>query len=213
MEKITIQHFVNKNLNPRIENNKKKFPLYVQVITLRRHLRFKSNNKYFEYLSDDELSNEYVEKMLLSEKECLETIVRDLINCDRKDLITSKNLSFYSQNLFDIIDNKFCKLLQQESSEVKMFVPDILLSATYSDIDEIINFFGSESPISDISANVGLGLKTIQALNESMGKQTLYIYDLFFGSKKEIIEKELFNYTAGEDTGKMIASLQNTVQL
>lgn len=213
MEKITVQHFVNEDLNPRIENNRKKYPLYVQVITLRRHLRFKSNDKFFEYLSKNELKNEHVEMLLRTEKQCLERIVRDLINLDKKDLITSKNLSFYSQDLFDVIDNKFCKLLLKESIETKAFVPDVLTSATYSEIYEVIKFFNDSIPISSVSKSVNICLMSIQALTDCFKNETLYVYDIFYGDKKESIESELYNYTAGGDIDEMIESIQNLIVL
>lgn len=215
MEKITVQHFVNKDLIPRIENGKRKYPLYVQVIALRKNLRFKSNNNYFVYLSESELDNEFAKSMLQHEIDTIEYIVRDLIDIDKKELITSKNLGMYSQNLNDIIQDKFCKLLLREHEETGEFVPNILLSSSYDDINEIIFFYNDDKPIISISEKTRYCLKAIEAIYDETQKGQFYVYDLFYGKKQEVIKHEINHYTGFDEkeTERMILSLQDLTQL
>ncbi|KAA6335039.1 hypothetical protein EZS27_016702 [termite gut metagenome] len=215
MEKITIQHFVNKELNPRVENGKQKYPVYVQVITLRKNLRFKSNNNFFEYLSEDELKNELAQNILKEENKVIEYIVRDLIKKEKKNLVTSKNLSLFSQNLNDTIDNNFPKFLLQEHEETGKYVPDLLLSANYEDVKEIVNFLGNDSPIRAISENLYYCLDALQAIYKETNKGLFYVYDLFYGNKKETLEKLIsceidFDHN---ETDKRISILQKLVAL
>jgi hypothetical protein len=222
MEKITIQYFINKELNPRIENGKPTYPVYVQVITLRKNLRFKSNNHFFEYLSEDELKNEFVQNILKKEDEVIEYIVRDLIRQEKRDLVTSKNLSLFSQNLHDTIDDNFPKFLLQEYKETKkntpdIFVPNILFSASYTDIREIKALYNNDNPIR-ISENVEYCLDAAEALYYKTIEKLFYVYDLFYGDKKKELESEIYTDAIDEreveiEINKKISILQKLVLL
>jgi|GEM_PF-1147437 len=214
METITIKHFVNKDLKPRNENGKLKYSVYVQVIVLQKNLRFKSNNNFFEYLSEDELNNELAQSILKNEKEVIERIVRDLIKNDKKDLITSKNLNLYSQNLNDTIDNNFSKFLSQEREKTGKFIPNVLF-ASYREVNEVIYFYNDDSPLTTISENLHYCLNAIQAIYDKTNKKLFYVYDLFFGEKKKEIES-CINYSIDfdhDETEKMMKTLRNLVTL
>jgi hypothetical protein len=214
MGKITVQYFVNKELNPKIENGKPKYPVYVQVIALRKNLRFKSNNNLFYYLSDDDLKEEFVQGVLQKEKEYIESIVRDLIDKKQKNLITSKNICLFSKNLNDSIDDNFGKFLLQERNSTGGFIPSLLF-ASYREVNEVIYFFNDESPLTNISENIRLCLNAIQAIYKETEKGLFYVYDLFYGEKKERI-MYMLNYISDSDekkNEKMITILQKLVSL
>ncbi len=94
MGKITISHYLNKNLAPKIINGEKLYPVYVQVIVNRKMTQFKSNN-VFSYLSLDKWTNKLVLNALYEEKKVLEIIIRDLIKQGKPELINSENLRMY----------------------------------------------------------------------------------------------------------------------
>jgi len=212
MSKITVKHYLNKDLNPEIKDNKIKYPIYVHVIVLKKNLKFKSNNNYFSYLSESDIENEMIMNILNDEKKIIDVIITDLLEKGKEDLITSKNLSTYTQNLNDLIEVKFCNLIREERNG--KFVPNVILNGNYSDINEIIYFYNNESPISDISENVHYCLNAIQSIYEDINKENFYVYDLFGGLKHDKILSAL-NYSSNFDdmeTNKMLMLLQHLTE-
>jgi len=215
MEKITIQHFINKDLNPSVHKGVKKYPVYVQVIVLRKNLRFKSNNTLFSYLSENELDIELVKNILQDEKDVIERIVRDLIRQEKRELITSKNISLYSQYLSDAIDDNFSKFLEKEQENTGCIVPNILLSATYQDFQDVVFFYSSDMPFRQISKNMDYCIEAINIIFNEALFGTYNVYDLFYGEKKERIELEMnmSNSSNHEETNKMMLVLQDLTML
>lgn len=211
MEKITVNHFVNRELKPITENNKKKYPVYVQVIVLTKNLKFKSGNSFFEYMSEQDIKNEMVLSVLEDEKNTIERIVSDLISKEKTELITSKILSQYSKNLINVIENNFCKMLLSEREKTKKFIPNILLSASYSDINEIVFFYNDHTPIVQISEDLHACYNAAHVIYENKSTHKFCVYDLFFGSKQEVII-ECFNFYTGDqetETAEMLKAIQN----
>lgn len=212
MEKITVQHFINKELNCINEAGKQKYPVYVQVITLRKSLRFRSHNSYFKYLSDDDLKNTFVQNILEDEKNIIGYIVRDLIKIHQKKLVTSKNLSLFSQGLNETINNNFPKFLLHEQKESGKFIPNILI-ASYKDISDVLYFFNNDIPFIEISENIRYCLEALKIIY--CQSELFYVYDLFFGEKKEVI-KDMFDYSGifdDNEKAQMINILQKITML
>lgn len=211
MGKITVKHFLNKELNSTQKGSQLAYPIYVQVIVLKKNLKFKSNNNLFYYLSEEDMKHPQVLSILEDEKKVVESIVSDLLNKGKEDLITSKNINMYSENLDDMIERKFSELLKIESEEESKFVPNIILSASYSEINEIIFFYGNNSPIADISSNVRNCMQAIEQIKDDVRKEIFYVYDLFGGSKYEQIISKLNLYTLHDlkHTNELLHSLQN----
>ena len=215
MGKITVKHYLNKGLNPRIVNNKKQYPVYIQVFVLGKSLRFKSANHFFEYMSEADFENGLISNVLSIEREDIEKIVNSLISIGKPDLITSKNLNFYSQNAVDVIDNNFNKLLDIESNENSKFIPSMLLSATYSEIRELIYFYNDESPIADIGYNVKDCLDALNQLWDYTTKEIVLVFDFFYGDKFERFMRDLRIWADGdaEKANRLIQSIQKLLSL
>lgn len=189
MEKITVSHFLNKSLKPKTENNKEKYPVYVQVIVHSKNLKFKSNNIWFEYLGENDLENDLVKGFLKDEILAIENIVKGFINIGEINLITSKKLKLYSKNLYDVINMNFSKFLQTEKEKENIFVPHFFMSASFDLINDVIFFFNDSTPFNNISDNVRLGIDVISNVRQEMINERYLVYDLYFGNKRD----ELFS--------------------
>lgn len=215
MGKVTVNHYLNKDLSPVQKDNQWRYPVYVQVIALRKNLRFKSNNGFFAYLSDEDLKYPEILSLLEREKQLIENIVSDLINKNLEDDITSKNLNLYSQNLDDMIENNFSKLLSIESKKYDKFIPNLFLNSSYSDINEIICFFNESSPLINISEEISLCLSAVDAIKDEIKFKLFCIYDLFGGERHKQIKFLIDSYTAYDEkhTNELLGSLQNLALL
>ncbi len=198
MGKITVKHYLNKELNPTQKSNK--YPVYVQVITLRKNLRFRSNNGFFTYLSDEDMKSPNVLSLLKKEKTILEYIVSDLIRKGLENGITSKNLNMYSSSIDDIIETNFPTFLRNEAQANNKFIPKLLLGGSYSEINEIIDFFNDDSPFMDISEKFKTCLSAIHIIKEDTLGEHFYVYDLFGGEKYEQIVTLMSKYSSDEES-------------
>lgn len=213
MGKITVKHYLNKDLNPRIKDNQKTYPVYVQVIVLTKNLKFKSNGVYFDYLSDVNIQNDNILNILDIERKDIERVVGGMLENNRTDLITSKNICFYTQSINSLIDNNICKLFIEERGD--KFLPEIFMYETYSHIKELIYFFNNGLPIYDISERVRYCFDALNVLNNLFLHRDFLVYDLFYGDKFDLIVSELNMYTTFEpkETEKLINAIQDLVKL
>lgn len=211
MGKITVKHYLNKDLNPRIKDNQKTYPVYVQVIVLTKNLKFKSNGVYFDYLSDGNIQNDNILNILDIERKDIERVVGGMLENNRTDLITSKNICFYTQSINSLIDNNVCKLFVEERGD--KFLPEIFMSETYSHIKELIYFFNDILPIYNISERVRYCFDALSVLDNLHGDYL--VYDLFYGDKFDLIVRELNIYTSFNtaETEKLIDAIQYLVKL
>lgn len=211
MGKITVNHFLNKDLNAIQKGNQTTYPVYVQVIVLKKNLKFKSNNIFFDYLSEDEINNSQIISLLEKEKKVVEDIIFDLLAKEKEDLITSKNINLYSERLDYMIERKFPELVFLESRKYKKFVPKAILNSSYSEINEIIFFYNESGPLSSISKEVGNCLSAIEQIIDTIEKEHFSVYDLFGGDKHDQILYDLDSYTGYDEklTNELLLSLQN----
>lgn len=181
MGKITVKHFINKDLNPVHKGNQLAYPVYVQVIALQKNLKFKSNNNLFSYLSEDDINRSEILSLLEEERANIQHIVSDLLDKDLDNKITSKYINLYSENLDDMIQRKFSDMLRKEVDD--KFVPTAILDASYSEIHDIIHFYGNYLPFTQISNKVSDSILAIETIYDDIRKSIYYVYDLFGGSK------------------------------
>ncbi len=144
MGKITINHYLNKSLSPRIEGNSELYPLYVQVIVNRTNYRFKSNFSYYDgYIRERDLADQFVKSFLDREKEDILKIVDYLQVNNQLELLNSESIKFYSEILWDVLNRKFSILFEKESEVLKAIYPSCLTNRNFFDIDEALVFFQS----------------------------------------------------------------------
>ena len=148
MGKITVNHFVNKDLKPILEGNRLKYPVYIQVIVL-------------------------------------------------------------TKNLVEAIDANISKIINNEYKANGNFIPNILLTATYKEINEIVTFFNDDAPFHDFSSKLGLLLDSIRIIYHEIEANDYYVFDLFYGKNVEIRNIiQIAGYEENEVSKRMI-ELQN----
>lgn len=210
MGKITVKHYVNKSLKQNATNGKEQYPVYVQVIALSKNLKFKSNNGFFEYMSEDSLNNNMVQSILRDEALIIENVVEDLIKKGRDEQVTSKLISLYTRDLNNIIDANFCKLINEERKDTNKFVPNVILGASYFEINELVFFWNESSPLEEISSNIDCCYNAIRAIYDIRREKRFIVYDLYEGTQKdEILEMiNMCNNFDEEETRKGLVLLQ-----
>lgn len=140
MSKITVKHYLNKDLKPQIINGISEFPVYVQVIYNRNNYKFKSENDWFEYLSDEKLSTELIKQLLNAE---INRIIHTIELLEKNNLkeISSKNIYKYSQEITKVINKNYSKYFENFYTDY----PEILKNVTLERLDELCEFLNISS--------------------------------------------------------------------
>ena len=145
MGKITVKHYLNKAIKPRIEGNKELYPLYVQVIVNRTNYRFKSDYPYNDgYLQESDLMQDFTKSCIAVEQESIKKIVNFLIENNKNELITAEYINKCSENLWSVINRNFGVLFERESQVLIYNYPNSLVNRDFFDLEEIIMFMESE---------------------------------------------------------------------
>lgn len=212
MGKITIKHYVNTELKPINENGKLKYPLYVQVIYNRNVYKFKSSNETFQYLSENDLSNDILLTLLDNEKSNIERTINLLINYDKK-LINAKNIANYSKPFDIIVEENFCKLIAKEIPTAPFFFKN----SSYREINEVLSFLNSR----ELEAHSNK-INNLTMLIGNLGYQSFDFYeknyialDFYTGDKFEEIKNVIY-YTFGaneNDFNITIEALKDLINL
>lgn len=207
--KITVKHYLNTSLNPIVQSGKLEYPIYVQVTYKRKSYKFRSSNNYFEYLSETDLNNDFISRLLGFEIKKVTNVVR-LINEHKPKLLTSKNLSFLTKDFDLIIEDNFKKLLVNECKET----PLLFRNASYKEINEVLYFLRmglEDSPEiqgNEKILNVLYGISKMGYSTMSFYKQYYLGIDWFLGYKFH----ELIDYIESEKNENEIKQLVKDMQ-
>jgi hypothetical protein len=145
MGKVTVNHYLNKTIKPRIEGSKELYPLYIQVIANRTNYRFKSNFPFNDgYLRESDLTQEFVIKSNEVEKKEIEKIVNYIQESDKMDLMTAEYIKKCSENFWDVLNRNFGILFENECEKLGYNCPSLLIGRNFFDIDEILTFTESD---------------------------------------------------------------------
>lgn len=189
MSKITVKHFLNKDLKPQINNGSIEYPVYVQVIYNRNNYKFKSENIWFEYLSDDKINAELMQSILKSERL---NIIRTIELLEKYNIneISSKNIYKYSQKITKVIDKNYSKFYENEFSNF----PELLMGATYENINNLCLFLNI--PNINFQKDYDDRIEAIDMLCSNISKdwsnfkeleklEEYLLIDYFYGEKKQ----------------------------
>lgn len=144
MGKITVKHYLNKQIKPKIENKREAYPLYVQVIANQTNYRFKSDFSLANgYMTELDLTNEIVVRYMESERKNIEHIVSYLMENGMENLLTAKHIKRCTESVFQLANSKFGTLFEKESKVLSFPMPDLLFDKTYFEIVAVLNFTGS----------------------------------------------------------------------
>lgn len=200
MGKITVNHYLNKAIKPRIEGNKELYPLYIQVIANRTNYRFKSNFPFYDgYLRESDLTLDFVINSIEHEKNDIERIVNYFIESNKIELITAEYIKKCSENLWDILNRNFGILFEKESENLVYSYPSVLINRNFFDIEEIITFTESEIE-QKFSNDYGYCRIGMNAIKRS-------IFDIEF-KHLEILKLTVFDYLHGKGLNLVLEAVK-----
>lgn len=196
MSKITIKHYLNKNLKSKKENGIEVFPVYVQVIYNRTVLKFKSDNSFFEYLNDDLLESEAVKLFLKSEILNVERCV-NILSLNAPKLLTSKDIYRLSKPLHHLIEENFKKLIKKEINQV----PKVLTELSYTDLNDLLFFLDGYFKLDEASEkveNVRTCINCLRYFHVNEYNINYIVADLYFGENYKEIYNNIFSENCDE---------------
>lgn len=203
MGKITVNHYLNERLKPKYEGERKLYPLYVQVIVNRTNYKFKSNFMFYDgYLSQIDLSKEFVQKILQDEKERIIKIVDSLQESGKLDLIKKPDyLKTCSDYLWDVLNRKYSIYFENECKKIGKEIPSILMNSDFYEINEVLVF--TESEIDAKFSNeyqyckMGMGAIMDRFFNkatENLSLAKLTVFDLLHGEGENKVMQAIKEY-------------------
>lgn len=202
MAKITIKHYLNKNLKSKKENGVEVFPVYVQIIYNRSVLKFKSDNPFFEYLNDDLLESEAVKLFLKSEIENIEKCV-NVVSLNAPELLTSKDIYRLSKPLHHLIEENFKKLIKNEIADC----PKVLTELSYTDLNDLLFFLDGYFKLDEASEkveNVRTAINCLGYFNPKDYNINYIVADLYFGENFKEIYHNIFMESVDENRTNML---------
>lgn len=185
MGKITVKHYINKDLKP----VGGLYPLYVQIIYNRKVYKIKSFITIFEYVNEEILKTLKTSVVLEQEIRDIERTILDLEK-QGKGKVTSKNITQFAKPFTEIVEDNFCKVIKKELPEAPYF----LTSSKFSDIDDLLFFFGID--FATVSKKINILLSNIENLKIEMYKTDKYFLgiDFYNGENLEKIKDKILNY-------------------
>lgn len=199
MGKITINHYLNKAIKPKMEGNKELYPLYIQVIVNRTNYRFKSNFPFNDgYLRDSDLKQDFVINSIEHEKRNIENIVNYFIESNKNQLITATYIKKCSENLWNVLNENFGVLFEKESQVLEYDYPSALVSRDFYDINEILIFTESEidSKFSEEYQSCKIGVNSVyrgllHPEFKELGLLELTVFDFLHGNGYNLVLKAI----------------------
>lgn len=194
MGKVTVKHYLNKTIKPRIEGNTELYPLYVQVIANRTNYRFKSSFPFNDgYIREIDLDQEFVKSCNETERKEIEKIVGFLQ--EKEDIkLTSDYIRHCFENLWSTLNKNFGALFEKECEDKKLICPSVLLEKDYYDISEVLNFTETdiERKFSDKYQKCKIGLNAIyRGLFDEDDKdgnlRNMNVFDFIHGNGHDIV--------------------------
>lgn len=226
MGKITVKHYLNKDLKPKKDGNNIYYPVYVQVIANRKNLKFKSNFDFFDgYLSESSIRDKFVKSLLGKESNNLKRIITYLNESNKTELINPKTLKKYSENLWDLLNRNFGILFKKEAQKLNTNYPEIMENVFYYDVKQIIEFTQSEieSEFSEEYFYCRIGMSSLyndmlRIKNNTPMAFEYTVFDFLYSDAsiviKEVIKKHhFFDGDEEKEHQKVITELKKLIQL
>ena len=198
MGKITVKHYLNKDVKPKFNGISNTYPLYVQIIANRVNYKMKSNfDFFFFYIRDIDFDSPFIQNVIKKEKETIETVVAYLLENNKKEFMNADSFKRLSADLWSYLNNNFWKVFSKEANNViQKPYPNALYNTTFYDIDEILSFTQSEieQNFSEEYRYLRIGMDSLEdALTNKeksylgIGKMTVFVF--FFGAgRKNVLE-------------------------
>lgn len=203
MGKITVNHYLNKNVKPRFDGASSTYPLYVQVIVNRTNYKMKSNFSFWDgFIKESDLNTDFIQRIINSEKEEIEQVVAYLVDNNKKEFLNADSFKKLSSPLWEYLNNNFWRFFTEEGERINNKVlPNAFYNTTYSDIDEIIMFTQSEIEHS-FSEEYGYLRIGMDALKDALWPvncadlkiNKISVFDFLFGDKRQNVLEAIYKF-------------------
>lgn len=146
MGKITVKHYLNKNIKSRLDGSSNAYPLYVQIIANRINYKMKSNFSFWDgYIKESDYNTEFIQHIIKREQEQLELIVGYLIDHNKTEFLNADSFKKLSAPLWDYLSENFWKIFVDEGEAVyNATLPNAFYNTVFYEIYNIIDFTNSE---------------------------------------------------------------------
>lgn len=203
MGKITVKHYLNKSIKPRLDGLSNTYPLYVQIIANRTNYKMKSNFSFWDgYVKESDYDTEFIQHIIKKEQEELELIVGYLIEHNKTEFLNADSFKKLSTPLWNYLNENFWYIFTKEGEKIyDAMLPNAFYSTTFYDIDDIINFTESEieHKFSEKYSYFRIGMTALQ--NACLGNESqdlninaISIFDFIFGNKTKDVLEAIYRY-------------------
>ena len=198
MGKITVKHYLNRDVKPKFDGVSNTYPLYVQIIANRVNYKMKSNFDFWEgYMREIDFDTPFIQNVIQKEKETIETIVAYLLDNKRKEFMNADGFKRLSAGLWSYLNNNFWKFFFKEANETfPRSCPNAFCNTTFYDIDDILLFTQSEieQNFSEEYRYLRIGMDSLkyamlERKNSYLGIGKITVFEFLFGSgRKNVLE-------------------------
>lgn len=212
MGKVTIKHYLNKSIKPRLDGATNTYPLYVQIIVNRTNYKMKSNFSFWDgYIKESDFDSDFIQRIIVKEKEQLENVITYLIDNNKTEFLNADSFKKLSAPLWTYLSENFWSIFVKEGEVIyDALLPSAFYNATFYDINDIINFTQSdvESNFSQKYKYLRIGMDSLQnaVFNSSLSKLKVLqitIFDFLFGEGKSTVS-EIVHISYGFYSGNEI---------
>lgn len=229
MGKITVKHYLNKDVKPKFDGTSNTYPLYVQIIANRVNYKMKSNFDFWEgYIKESDFDTPFIQNVIKEEKETIEIVVAYLLENNRKEFINTDSFKKLSALLYPYLNENFWKVFVKEANSLSDdLLPNAFYNSTFYDIDEILTFTRSEieQDFSEEYRSLRIGMDALKDAYLSAEKKDLNInritvFKFLFGDERKNVLEAIYRYhgfhggTGEEEKNeyeKVMKALENAV--
>lgn len=203
MGKITVKHYLNRDVKPKFNGTSNTYPLYVQIIANRVNYKMKSNFDFWDgYIRDLDFDTPFIQNVVKKEKETIETVVAYLIENNKKEFMNADSFKRLSAHLWSYLNDNFWKIFSKEAHEVILQAcPNVFYNTTFYDIEEILSFTRSkiEQDFSEEYRYLRIGMDSLK--DAFMNKEKSYleigsitVFDFVFGDGRKNVLEAIHKY-------------------
>lgn len=203
MGKITVKHYLNKDVKPKFDGTSNTYPLYVQIIANRVNYKMKSNFDFWDgYIKENHFDTPFIQNVIQNEKETIERVVAYLLDNNKKEFINADSFKKMSAPLWLYLNNNFWKVFAEEAKGFShVSLPNAFYNATFYDIDDILKFTqsGVEQYFTEEYGYLRIGMDSLKDAFLSAEKSDLNInritvFEFLFEDKRKNVLEAVYRY-------------------
>ncbi|NME66604.1 hypothetical protein [Flammeovirga aprica] len=186
MGKITVKHYVNEKLKPRIIGLDRYYPLYIQVTFNRKNYNFKSNISEKEgYLNEIGFILGELNTQIDSEIKLIERTI-EYYEQGKFKILNSKSIKLLSRSLLDIWEDLIIELFFEESKKLpKYFDREYVKASHIVELNDFVFEMKGKDLISDYSKD--LKVLYYGLYDGYLSQGTIYNYGIITGSVADLL--------------------------